>query len=579
MRQKRPEIDDRNPLSGQVEQAEAVHEGGLLVDLRLWVDGHVRHLWGRDGRAREEELAASVPAGTLPVFLGPSLGRCLELLAASGRPVAVVDRELPAQEASGVRQLLDRAPNALWLDQGDAKSVLARLEQWQRENGGLPLTPLMAPASRRLAPDLYAPLFHMLDAASRFWRQARHPKFQSERPRILLLDSPYFLLTEIKDALARLEIPFEALPVPAGGRGSAAFVESLLHRVLEFKPDFALCVNHLGLDREGRLTELLERLDLPLASWFVDNPQLILSNYPGLARPGIAVFTWDADNLESLRALGFENAHYLPLATDPGRFRPGLEPRPEWRGRTSFVGDSMTRAVADSLRECAAFPWLTRDYAALAEGFASARARSVEEYFDAARPDLAERLRGLAPGDRLACESLVTWEATRQYRWSCVTALAPYAPVIGGDAEGWARAFAPCAMHPAPRLVGRLDYYADLPRFYPACEVTLNCTSRQMKGAVNQRVFDVPACGGFVLTDGQDQLAALFEPGREVVTFGSPEEIPELLPRLLDDAPMRRRITEAARARILAEHTYEHRLKDLCARMRESFLARRPRHA
>jgi spore maturation protein CgeB len=117
----------------------------------------------------------------------------------------------------------------------------------------------------------------------------------------------------------------------------------------------------------------------------------------------------------------------------------------------------------------------------------------------------------------------------------------------------------------------RLDYYADLPRFYPMSRISLNCTSRQMKGAVNQRVFDVPASGGFVLTDRREQLEGLFEPGREVLVYDGPEEIPGLVERLLADDPLRREVSRAARARILAGHTYEHRLAELARIMRETF--------
>ena len=66
---------------------------GSLNDLRLLVNGKTWHLWGRDGMAREQALAASAPVRSLPVLLGPGLGHCLDLLAATGRPVAVVDRE------------------------------------------------------------------------------------------------------------------------------------------------------------------------------------------------------------------------------------------------------------------------------------------------------------------------------------------------------------------------------------------------------------------------------------------------------------------------------------------------------
>jgi spore maturation protein CgeB len=92
-----------------------------------------------------------------------------------------------------------------------------------------------------------------------------------------------------------------------------------------------------------------------------------------------------------------------------------------------------------------------------------------------------------------------------------------------------------------------------------------------MKGAVNQRVFDVPACGAFLLTDAQDQLADLLEPGREMAVYHDLNDIPGQISRWLGDASARRRMVRRARQRVLAEHTYEHRLARLLEIMREAF--------
>ena len=557
-----------------VESAVAIDKDGAIVDVRLTVGGKVLHLWGRGGRDRELEFAASVPAGALPVLLGPNLGVALNELARAGRPVAVVDCEDAVCGVTLARQQYAGTPGVLWLADGDVESLRARLLEWQTAQGGGPFVVLLAPGARRLPSGGYAELSQALSASDAFWQSARYPKFQNVQPRVLLLDRPYFLQREIKDALTRLDIPWTAVDVGVGDRMRDGFVRELLDRVLEFRPDFVLTVNHLGMDREGRLAELLDRLGLPLASWFVDNPHLILAGFPGQSRNGTAVFTWDADNVASLTKRGFGNVSYLPLATDPERFRPGLPPGPEeWRANVSFVGDSMTRAVAESLHFCRDWDWLTTTYQTLATGFERDGSGSVEGYLKAAHPDVARRFASLAaPEDRLACESLITWEATRQYRWRCVTALASFAPLIAGDAEGWKQAFRQCRGDSSTaRFLQRLDYYDDLPRFYPLSAVNLNCTSRQMKGAVNQRVFDVPACGGCLLTDGQRQLGELFEPGKEVLVYTDAEEIPELVARLLADAELRQRISTAARARILAQHTYAHRVRVLCQHMRASF--------
>ena len=562
-------MDKQSAIVG-IDHAQAVMDTGNIVDLRLTVAGKMLHLWGRGGRDKERQLADSVPAEALPVLLGPSLGVCLDQLVASGRPVAVVDSETAVWPVTGAHSRHAQTANVLWLEHGDFDTRRAALLAWQKQHAGAPFAPLMAPATRRIGPPLYAALADALISCNTFWANTRYPKFTSAAPRILLLDRPYFLLREIKDVLTRQQIPWTSVDVGTSETVREGFVEDLLHRVLEFRPDFVLTVNHFGMDREGRLAELLDSLGLPLASWFVDNPHLILAQYPAQARPNTAVFTWDADNEGSLRAQGFEHVSYLPLATDTHRFRPDLPAGPQaWRADVSFVGDSMARAVTDSVAACGDFPWLTEHYIDVATAFVRSESRAVSDVLVEEFPALFPAYAALTdPKDRLACESLITWEATRQYRWQCVNALAGHRSLIVGDVDGWRGAFQDTAHL---NILPRLDYYADLPRLYPLSRISLNCTSRQMKGAVNQRVFDVPACGGFVLTDNQPQLAQLFEPGLEVLTYADPAEIPERLASLLRDGTLRRKISAAARWRIGAEHTYEHRIAKLCHVMRASF--------
>jgi spore maturation protein CgeB len=116
-----------------------------------------------------------------------------------------------------------------------------------------------------------------------------------------------------------------------------------------------------------------------------------------------------------------------------------------------------------------------------------------------------------------------------------------------------------------------LNYYTDLPAFYPLSEINFNCTSKQMKGAVNQRVFDVPATSSFILTDWREQIENLFEPGKEVICYHSPQEAEELTGYYLGRPKEREAIARAARSRILSEHCYEHRMKSLIAIMRKNY--------
>lgn len=559
----------------------AASPDGELADIRLHTGGKTWHLWGRGGKERElrildpllqaQENKNRVP---LPVFLGAGLGHALaHLLSIYDGPVAVIDREAPILEHSKAKERFADNPRVLWLDDADPQKVLDTLSRWQMEQGGAPFLPLPCPVYLRLAPDYYAALREHLNRSGSydFWAKARYPKFQDKSPRILLITSQYFLMGEIVTACQRLGVEHRFINIGDSELASVDFVERLLTEVVAFKPDFVLTINHLGVDREGVLVDLLQRLELPLASWFVDNPHLILYLYNRLVNPITAIFTWDADNIPSLQEMGFTNVFYLPLGTDAVRFapRPNLPANATLRTRVGFVGNSMHSKVAHRLKTAHPNRELLRTYRKVAAGFDDSNEPSVRAYLEQHHPELLPHFLLLDTQERrLAYEAMITWEATRRYRKRCIEGILPFEPLIVGD-KGWKITFKNTPY--VWRWFHELNYYEELPAFYPLCEINFNCTSKQMKGAVNQRLFDVPATGSFLLTDWRSQIDRLFDPGSEVVCFREPEEVPELTRHYLEHPAERNRIAQAARRRILAEHTYEHRMQTVLDTMRQTF--------
>ena len=83
--------------------------------------------------------------------------------------------------------------------------------------------------------------------------------------------------------------------------------------------------------------------------------------------------------------------------------------------------------------------------------------------------------------------------------------------------------------------------------------------SRQIKA----RIFEVPGCGGFLLTQPADGLERYFIPGREVATFGDREDLARRICHYLAHPEERDRIARAGHTRTRAEHTYEIRFAQL----------------
>lgn len=546
------------------------------MDVRLQVGEKTWSLSGRGGREAEARLARErIAAGGLPVFLGAGLGVAVAACREAGLPVAVADKQTAISDATGLRAALADDPGLLWVDEADPAKAAGRIRDFAAAKGAvapLPLHLVPHPVFRRLDPAWYGALAALLAAPAVAVPRPgpARPLFRQTLPRVLCLTNRFFLLGEVTRACQRLGAPCRYLEIGDELDGDA-FVALVRGAVDGFKPDFVFTVNHMGVDHEGVLLALLDKLRLPLASWFVDSPELLLPLYEPAQNGATALFTWDADSLAPMRGMGFAHVHHLPLAADETRFRPRPRlPRDHpWRAAVSFVGNSMRRKTRLRLEAAQPSPTLREAFASLAASFGASPCRLPSQHMAAARPELVPAFAALPTVERrLAFETAVIWEATRLYRQDCVARLLPQKPLVVGD-DGWLEALP--GEGTAWRYLPELAYYDQLPDFYPLSDINFNATSRQMKGAVNQRVFDVPACRAFLLTDARAQMERLFEPGREVAVYDAPEAVPELVARYLADAPAREAMAKAGQRRVLAHHTYPKRMTELFEIMRATF--------
>jgi spore maturation protein CgeB len=101
------------------------------------------------------------------------------------------------------------------------------------------------------------------------------------------------------------------------------------------------------------------------------------------------------------------------------------------------------------------------------------------------------------------------------------------------------------------------------PSFYSSSRVTLNLTRRAMAElgwCPSGRLFEAAACGVPVLSDEWPGLDTFFTPGIEILVSRGPEDTIKALD--LGNTALRK-IGEAARERVYAEHTSAHRASQL----------------
>jgi spore maturation protein CgeB len=101
------------------------------------------------------------------------------------------------------------------------------------------------------------------------------------------------------------------------------------------------------------------------------------------------------------------------------------------------------------------------------------------------------------------------------------------------------------------------------PAFYASSDWTLNITRgamARMGDCPSGRLFEAAACGAAIVSDEWTGLDEFFTPGVELAVAATTDDV---LARLAMPADRRRALGEAARERVVAEHTARHRAVEL----------------
>ena len=313
------------------------------------------------------------------------------------------------------------------------------------------------------------------------------------------------------------------------------FISKLSSDISNFLPDFVLTINNYGLDNEGYVLKYLKSIEMPIAVWYVDSPNIVQSGKN--CDSYITKFVWDYNY----------DGHFLPLGTDITIFHPLDLP---YLYDVSFCGSSMANVVHKNIKSFLHRDDLMKEIFEETEWTSKITGKEFDN-LDQQNDFFAARL----------------YRASQRYRLKGINKLSVFSPVISGD-PFWKN-----MLSSEFKLLPERWYYDNLCTFYNQSKINFNITSLQMPTAVNQRVFDVSACRKFLLTDYRDQVAKYFFSKENMVWYDDIEEIPDLLKFYLINDSKREEIAKHAYEIVLANHTYEHRIRELINVMQRNYYA------
>ncbi len=319
----------------------------------------------------------------------------------------------------------------------------------------------------------------------------------------------------------------------------------------------------IGINHKNGLAEFCEERGVHSVFWEID-PAL---NEPDALRahaPHSHIFTYRKSSMAAFERAGFPNISYLPLAADEIKCKPQLltsDQQNRFGAKVSFVGASLMQNLKEFQKA------FSKQHQAWQGGSADPCGELMQEVVRRQQADLShysipEHLDALCPGFRQHCKQQAQTDpalylaeiSAAEKRLNYMAALAPHKPVAWGD-EGW-RSVEPHGV----RYMGPALHETELPLIYCGSTINVDIGRLYQDDIVTMRVFDIMACGGFVLAEHSEALSDLFEIGVEVESYRTLGELTSKVEYFLEHPEEARSIAQRGREAVLQRHTIRGRV-------------------
>lgn len=335
--------------------------------------------------------------------------------------------------------------------------------------------------------------------------------------------------------------------------------------IIRFKPDFIFTIGLVGLP----IKDLYQKLKIPFCSWITTElcllPPLTPLEYHYL-------FLSDKTTMNELSNKGYTNLYYLPLASNPDKFKKcslTKEDLKRYGSNLSFVGTLNKDLGYQESREVLRRLFTEEVTEEMIERKKKDSLLPIERIFNDIQKE-KEWLQDFSLDKIYFRHPLWRWlkvieyEGLRRYRIDVIKSVAPFGVSLYGD-PGWKE-----IAHPNVKYMGKATH-EELIKIYNATKINLNIIASPLKDAVNVSTLNIPTCSSFMLSNFRGDLIRLFREGEEVVYFKDKEDLQEKVDYYLRNEEERIQIAKRGRERILKEHTFVHRMKRVLEIMENVF--------
>ena len=344
-------------------------------------------------------------------------------------------------------------------------------------------------------------------------------------------------------------------------------MEELAGLIGEHGPLFVFSINYFPF-----ISMVCDRLHTLYVAVSVDCPVFEIYD-ESIRSPYNRVFLFDREQYQSVRDENPKGIFHLPLGADVTRMEEYAGPFEEFAGRERYDQDiTLVGSLYNEKDSYSSLNLAERDQARFQTLMDRQRDVPGLEIIERELTDndveiLKSADPGFRPSDRsvsdiskrYAVDSYFSDHLTVTDRQDLLNSLAAALP--GGSVHLFTlsdtSALQGVVCH------GGVNSTTEMPRVFRRSRINLNPTSKAIRSGVPLRVFDIFACGGFVLSNYQTELCELFVPGEDFVYYESIEQVPELIYHYLNHESERKEIAHNGYEKVKEYYSYDIRLNRL----------------
>lgn len=303
---------------------------------------------------------------------------------------------------------------------------------------------------------------------------------------------------------------------------------------------------------------------IPYIAWVYDSPQKELYTYRA-QYPCNYIFAFDRAQMHYLKEIGISQVIHMPLAIHKNKIHVELQEVPkDYQSEITFIGQLYKTSYNDVLLNAidsgiakqlqhnidACFMKWGKDVK-----FHGQMSKECAEYLGALEEHIALKKYPYVKETFYYEAALLSRMVANRERVYVLNKLAEkYDVNFYTNDTDTSQLSEKVKVHPG---VG----YDELAPIYRNSKININITLHCIETGASQRIFDVMAAGGFLLSNYQEELEEMFIPGEEIVLYHDEQELEELVEYYLTHDEERERIARNGQQRVLREHGYHEKLE------------------